>query len=92
MIFPARATFRGLGDLSGFVGISWAARTHSGPPKTPSRFAENQPFTPVIETLRALLTDAPLGDSLTRSIAWSAAIALLGYLWAKKLYNRDPGK
>ncbi|MFI9559215.1 ABC transporter permease [Nonomuraea endophytica] len=55
-------------------------------------FAENQPFTPVIETLRALLTDAPLGDSLTRSIAWSAAIALLGYLWAKKLYNRDPGK
>ncbi|MFI9550068.1 hypothetical protein [Nonomuraea endophytica] len=30
--------------------------------------------------------------SLTRSIAWSAAIALLGYLWAKKLYNRDPGK
>ncbi|MFI6541211.1 ABC transporter permease [Nonomuraea sp. NPDC050547] len=55
-------------------------------------FAENQPFTPIIETLRGLLTGAPVGDSLTRSIAWSAVIALLGYLWAKKLYNRDPGK
>jgi len=45
-------------------------------------FAEYQPFTPVIETLRGLLTGTPIG--------WGIAITLGGYLWARKLYNRDP--
>jgi ABC-2 type transport system permease protein len=51
-------------------------------------FAEHQPFTPVIETLRALLAHQPAGADLTKAVAWSAAIALGGYLWARKLYNR----
>jgi ABC-2 type transport system permease protein len=53
-------------------------------------FAEYQPFTPVIETIRGLLLGTPIGNSAILAIAWCAAIALVGYLWAKKLYNRDP--
>jgi ABC-2 type transport system permease protein len=53
-------------------------------------FAEYQPFTPVIETIRGLLLGTPIGNSGVLAIGWCAGIALVGYLWAKKLYNRDP--
>lgn len=55
-------------------------------------FAEYQPFTSVIETLRGLLLGTPIGSSATIAIAWCMAISLAGYLWAKKLYNRDPSR
>ncbi|MEO6082385.1 MAG: ABC transporter permease [Umezawaea sp.] len=51
-------------------------------------FAEYQPFTPVIETLRGLLMGTPIGSSGYLAVAWCAVIALGGFLWAKKLYNR----
>ena len=51
-------------------------------------FAEHQPFTPVIETLRGLLVGTGIGDRAAIALAWSAAIALLCYLWAKRLYAR----
>jgi ABC-2 type transport system permease protein len=53
-------------------------------------FAENQPFTPIMETLRGLLMGTPIGDSAVQAVAWCIAIALGGYLWAKRLFNRDP--
>ncbi len=53
-------------------------------------FAENQPFTPIMETLRGLLLGTPIGDSGILAVAWSAAIGLAGYVWAKRLFNRDP--
>jgi ABC-2 type transport system permease protein len=53
-------------------------------------FAENQPFTPIMETLRGLLTGSPIGSSGVLAVAWCVAIGLAGYLWAKRLYNRDP--
>ena len=53
-------------------------------------FAENQPFTPIMETIRGLLLGTPIGNSGVLAIAWSAAIGLGGYLWAKHLFNRDP--
>ena len=52
-------------------------------------FAENQPFTPIMETLRGLLMGTPI-DSAFAAVAWCVAIALGGYLWAKRLFNRDP--
>jgi ABC-2 type transport system permease protein len=53
-------------------------------------FAEYQPFTPVMETVRGLLVGTAIGNSAVVAVAWCAAIALVGYLWAKRLYNRDP--
>jgi ABC-2 type transport system permease protein len=54
-------------------------------------FADYQPFTPIIETLRALLNGAPVGSSGSLAIAWCVAISLLGYLWSRRLYERQPG-
>jgi ABC-2 type transport system permease protein len=53
-------------------------------------FADYQPFTPVMETLRGLLLGTGIGNSAWLAIAWSVAITLASYVWAKKLYNRDP--
>jgi ABC-2 type transport system permease protein len=52
-------------------------------------FAEYQPFTPIMETLRGLLLGTPIGDSGAVALGWCAGIALTGYVWAKRLYNRD---
>nr|WP_042186632.1 ABC transporter permease [Kibdelosporangium sp. MJ126-NF4]CEL17418.1 probable ABC drug resistance transporter, permease component [Kibdelosporangium sp. MJ126-NF4]CTQ91355.1 probable ABC drug resistance transporter, permease component [Kibdelosporangium sp. MJ126-NF4] len=53
-------------------------------------FAEYQPFTPFIESLRGLLMGTPIGNSAVLAVIWCAVIALGGYVWAKKLYNREP--
>ena len=53
-------------------------------------FAEYQPFTPVIDTARGLLTGGPIGHNAALAIAWSLAIALGSYLWARALFSRDP--
>jgi ABC-2 type transport system permease protein len=52
-------------------------------------FAENQPFTPIMETLRGLLLGSSIGNSGVLAVAWCAGIGLASYLWAKRLYNRD---
>jgi ABC-2 type transport system permease protein len=52
------------------------------------QFAEYQPFTPVADTVRGLLTGAAVGDHAIAAIAWSIGIAVVGYLWAIRLYNR----
>jgi ABC-2 type transport system permease protein len=51
-------------------------------------FAEHQPFTPFIETVRGLLTGTAIGNSGLLTTAWCAVIALGGYLWARRLYAR----
>jgi ABC-2 type transport system permease protein len=51
------------------------------------QFATYQPFTPVTETLRGLLTGTPIGANAVSAIAWSAGIAVASYLWAIHLYN-----
>jgi ABC-2 type transport system permease protein len=52
-------------------------------------FAENEPFTPIIDTLRGLLTGGPIGGSALTAVAWCAGLALVGYLWARVLFRRD---
>jgi ABC-2 type transport system permease protein len=53
-------------------------------------FAEYQPFTPVIETLRGLLLGTAIGDSAIQAVAWCVAITVVSYLWARRAFNRDP--
>jgi ABC-2 type transport system permease protein len=52
-------------------------------------FADYQPFTPVIDTLRGLLLGTPIGNSAVLAIAWCAGLTLIGYLWARAVYNRN---
>src|SRR2546429_3752345 len=52
-------------------------------------FAEYQPFTPIIDTLRGLLLGTPIGNSAVFAVAWCVVLALVGYLWARAVYNRD---
>ncbi|HET7048018.1 MAG TPA: ABC transporter permease [Solirubrobacteraceae bacterium] len=53
-------------------------------------FAENQPFTPITNTIRSLLADQHVGSAGVKAIAWCLAITAAGYLWARYLYNRRP--
>ena len=55
-------------------------------------FAHNQPFTPVIDTLRGLLTGAPIGHSGLIAVAWCVGISVLGYLWADTLFKRGAAR
>ncbi|MDB4896777.1 MAG: Transport permease protein [Firmicutes bacterium] len=52
-------------------------------------FASYQPFTAVIDTLRGLLMGTPIGHSGVLAVAWCAGLTLVGYLWARAVYNRD---
>ncbi|WP_067794139.1 ABC transporter permease [Actinomadura formosensis] len=51
-------------------------------------FAEYQPFTPVMQTVRGLLLGTPIGDNAAIATAWCAGIAAVSYLWAKHTYNK----
>ena len=51
-------------------------------------FAEYQPFTPVINTLRGLLLGTPIGWSWLIALAWSAGLGLAGAIWSIRLFNR----
>ncbi|HEV8568188.1 MAG TPA: ABC transporter permease [Actinoplanes sp.] len=51
-------------------------------------FTAHQPFTPVVESLRALLTGAPVGNTAYLALAWCAVIAVGGYLWARAGFRR----
>jgi ABC-2 type transport system permease protein len=53
-------------------------------------FAEYQPYTPIIQTLRGLLIGDPIGHNGWLAVAWGIVLTVLGYLWSKKLFNRDP--
>lgn len=51
-------------------------------------FAQYQPFTPFIETVRGLLLGTPLGWSPVLAIGWSIVIAIGGYIWSMAIYER----
>ncbi|WP_410661810.1 ABC transporter permease [Amycolatopsis sp. lyj-112] len=52
-------------------------------------FADYQPFTPVIETIRGLLLGTPIGSSGPLAIGWCALLAIVGYVWSKSLFAKE---
>jgi ABC-2 type transport system permease protein len=52
-------------------------------------FADYQPFTPIINSLRGLLSGGPLGSSVIQAVGWSLVILVGGYLWSRKLFQRE---
>jgi len=52
------------------------------------QFAEYQPFTPIIETLRGLLDGTPHTGDVIAALAWCVGIGLVGYLWARSTFTK----
>lgn len=50
-------------------------------------FANNQPITPIIETMRSLLIDGQIGDKAGIAAAWCAGLLAVSYAAALKLYR-----
>ncbi|WP_425607452.1 ABC transporter permease [Rhodococcus pyridinivorans] len=51
-------------------------------------FAEHQPVTPVIETVRGLLTGTGIGSSAIVAIGWCAAFTAIGLVAATALFRQ----
>ncbi|NQX29695.1 ABC transporter permease [Microbacteriaceae bacterium VKM Ac-2854] len=51
-------------------------------------FAENQPVTAIVDTIRALLAGTPVGTEIWIALAWLVGILLVAYLAATRLYRR----
>ena len=50
-------------------------------------FADNQPLTPIVETLRSLLTTDAAGDSAWSALAWCIGMLVVFYLGSLRLYR-----
>jgi ABC-2 type transport system permease protein len=57
-------------------------------PSALGSFAEYQPFTPMIETLRGLLMGTEIGTSGIAALAWCLVLTLAGYVWARTAFYR----
>jgi ABC-2 type transport system permease protein len=51
-------------------------------------FADYQPFTPMVESIRGLLSGTPLGWDAALAIGWCVVISVIGYVWSMRLYER----
>jgi ABC-2 type transport system permease protein len=51
-------------------------------------FADNQPVTSIVETIRALLNAKPVGNDIWVALAWCVGIMVVAYLFAMKVYRR----
>lgn len=52
-------------------------------------FAENQPMTPMIETMRSLLANGTSGPHLWAALGWTAVILVVSYALALRIYRRS---
>jgi ABC-2 type transport system permease protein len=51
-------------------------------------FAEHQPVTPIVEAIRALLSNQPAGYEIWIALAWCAGIMLVAYFFAMRAYKK----
>ncbi|WP_306592460.1 ABC transporter permease [Chryseobacterium sp. WG14] len=51
-------------------------------------FAENQPVTSIVETIRALLSNQPAGHEIWIALAWCTGIMLVAYFFAMRAYQK----
>ncbi|MCM3626916.1 ABC transporter permease [Paenibacillus glycanilyticus] len=54
--------------------------------------ANHQPITPVIETIRGLLTGTPLEDSAWWAVGWCLAILAIAFLWSISSFRKKAGR
>ncbi len=51
-------------------------------------FAENQPVTSIVNTIRALLDQQPVGGEIWIALAWCGGVLLVAYAFAMVVYRR----
>lgn len=51
-------------------------------------FAENQPVTSIVNTIRALLEQQPVGGEIWIALAWCVGILIVAYAFAMRAYHR----
>lgn len=56
-------------------------------PKVVRAFAENQPVTPIVEAIRDLLANQPVGNDIWIALTWCVAIIVVGYIFAMRRYS-----
>ncbi|MFH8248895.1 ABC transporter permease [Microbacterium sp. B2969] len=54
--------------------------------------AENQPITPIIETIRGLLMGTPLGNEPVWALFWCVLILGVSFAWGAWLFRRKAGR
>jgi len=51
-------------------------------------FAENQPVTSIVDTVRSLLNSEPTGSQIWVALAWCVGITIVAYIFAIRAYKR----
>ncbi len=51
-------------------------------------FAENQPVTSIVNTIRSLLSCQPVGNDIWIALSWCVGIMVFAYIFAMKVYQR----
>ncbi|KGK90199.1 ABC transporter permease [Clostridium sp. HMP27] len=57
-------------------------------PSAVRAFAENQPVTPIVEAIRNLLANQPVGSDIWVALAWCIAIIVIAYIFAIRIYKK----
>ena len=57
-------------------------------PKAVRIFADNQPVTPIVEAIRNLLSNQPIGNDIWVALTWCLAITVVAYIFAMRLYKK----
>ena len=51
-------------------------------------FAEHQPVTAIVDSIRALLAAQPVGGDIWVALAWCVGLIAVAYAWALATYRR----
>lgn len=57
-------------------------------PSVVGAFAENQPVTPIVEAIRNLLENQPVGSDIWIALAWCIVITVVAYIFAMRIYKK----
>lgn len=68
--------------------VSSAFVPTDGMPGPVRAFAEHQPVTAIVDTLRNLLTERPVGSEIWTSLGWCAGLLVIAYAAAAAIYRR----
>ena len=74
--------------MLGLLFISSSFAPTGSMPGAVRAFAEHQPMTPIIETVRALMMNEPVGNNALIAVIWCVGILIAFYVAAIQIYKR----